>query len=419
MAAENGTEQGGTEPTAREREGVVWHHVLWKGLLGLAIVAVALAAAVYLTGEGHAPAPGDSSAAARAMPVKVRTLEARDVPIVTQFLAQTEPSEMVPIRARVSGFLLERGFEDGDVVEQGQVLFRIDPEPFEVALRRAEAGLEAAEAQLLRAEQQVKRFEELAKVQQAAANELEQAQEARRIAAASVKTQRAQIEQAKLDLEYATVRSPITGVIGARLQDVGSYVGPAADALLATVRKVDPLYVRYSVSEQDLLRWQRMGEEGLISDVSAETLIVEIVLPDGGVFPHRGRIDYVDVAVDPSTGTAVVRALVPNPDRSLRPGQFVHARIKGLSRLNTLVVPQSAVLQTPNGSAVYVVDEAGTAQIRPVNLGDWAEQDWIVESGLNPGERVIIDHLMQVRPGAKVEPSEAVASGTPVDSSAE
>ncbi|MDX9912863.1 MAG: efflux RND transporter periplasmic adaptor subunit [Phycisphaerales bacterium] len=383
----------------------MWQHMVWRGLLGLVFVAVLLAATVYLTRKNHAPEARQADGGAHAIAVKVQVLKPRDIPIVRQYLAQTEASEIVQLRARVSGFLIERGFEDGDTVEQGQVLFRIDPQPFEVALRRAEAGLKAAEAQLVRADQQVLRFQELAELQQAAANELEQAQEAQRIAVALVETQRALIEQARLDLDYATVRSPISGVIGARFQDVGNYVGPGADALLATVRKVDPLYARYSVSERDSLRWQRMTEEGLLNTTNIEDLSVEIVLPDGQEFPHRGHIDYVDVAVDPSTGTTVIRSVVPNPDHALRPGQFVHVRLLGIVRKGALVVPQSAVLQTPNGAAVYVVDDAGKAQMRPVVLDDWADKDWIVSSGLAEGERVIVDHLVQIRPGASVEPS--------------
>lgn len=407
------------ERVPTEHEQRAWHHVVWRGLLGVALVGVLFAIAWYFTREDHAPPARVVASSAHALQVKAMVMTPQDVPIVVQYLAQTEAAETVTLRARVNGFLIERGFEDGDRVEKGQVLFRIDPEPFEVALRRAEAGLKAAQAQLLRAEQQVRRFGDLAELQQAAANELEQAQEAQRIAAASVETQQALIEQAKLDLDYATVRSPISGVIGARQQDIGNYVGPAAEVRLATVRNIDPLYVRYSVSERDLLRWQRMTEQGLVNDIDAEDLVVEIVLPDGRVFPHAGRIDYVDVAVDPSTGTAVVRSRVPNPDYTLRPGQFVHARITGLSRLNAIVVPQTAVLQTPSGAVVYLVDEAGTAQMRPVELGDWAGKDWIVESGLKAGERVIVDHLMQVRPGVPVEASieaEGVLDGPTVES---
>lgn len=394
------------EPTPESpRQARVWTDFLWRGIIGCVIVGVLVAGAFYFTREDHAPAPRASAASAHAIPINVREIQPRDVPIIAEYLAQTEASETVQLRARVNGFLIERGFADGENVEKDQVLFRIEPTPFEVALRREEAGLEAAEAQLVRADQQVKRFTELASKQQAAQNELELAQEAQRIAAASVETQRALIEQAKLDLGYTTIKSPIDGVIGARKQDVGSLVGPNADPVLATVFNVDPLYVRYSVSERDLLRWQRLQEDGLVAEVNLEDLVVEIVLQDDRIFPSTGSIDYIDVTVDPSTGTAVIRASVPNPDHTLRPGQFVHARITGITRLNAIVVPQASVIQTPNGASVYVVDESDTVQTRPVVLGEWTGTDWIVESGLNAGDRIALDHLMQIRPGTKVVPT--------------
>lgn len=382
------------------------YHVVWRGLIAAVLLGVLAWSAYHFTHRDHAPQPGQSAASDRLLSVGVITIAPRDVPMSSQFLAQTEPSETVPIRTRVSGVLVERSFEEGQAVEKGQVLFRIDPKPFQVTLRQAEARLKAAEAQLLRAEQQVRRFQELAQVQQAAANELEQAQEAQRITAAAVETQRALIEQAQLDLDYATIASPISGVIGMRQQDVGSYIGTDTDTLLATVRRVDPIYVRYSVSEQDLLRWQRLTESGLVTNVAVDELTITVILPDGHVFPHTGRIDYVDVAVDPSRGTAVIRATVPNPDRTLRPGQFVHVEISGIHRLGAIAIPQSAVTQTPSGAAVYVIDAEDRAQIRPVTVGDWVGNDWLVESGLNPGDRLIIDHLMQVRPGLPVQPTE-------------
>jgi len=401
-------------PTLTPRQTRAWTDFLWRGVLGCVIVGVLVAGAMYFTRKDHAPAPQTSAASAYAIPISVRVIEPYDAPIVAEYLAQTEASETVQLRARVNGFLVERGFADGDNIEKDQVLFRIETTPFEVALRREEAGLEAALAQLVRADQQVRRFTELASKQQAAQNELELAQEAQRIAAASVETQRALIEQAKLDLGYTTIKSPINGVVGARRQDVGSLVGPNADPVLATVFNVDPLYVRYSVSESDLLRWQRLQEDGMVAEVNLADLVVEIVLQDDRIFPYKGSIDYIDVTVDPSTGTALIRSSVPNPNHTLRPGQFVHARVTGITRLGAIVVPQASVLHTPNGTSVYVVDDADTIQARPVVLGEWTGTDWIVESGLNAGDRVALDHLMQIRPGTKVVPT-IVPANTAVD----
>lgn len=387
---------------AGAKETLLLRHVLWRGLVVSALLGVLGFAAFYLTGGGHEPTPRAAPPPSGPLAVNILTVEPKEVPITTEFLGQTEASQTVPIRARVSGVLIERGFEEGQVVTEGQVLFRIDPEPFEIALRRAEAGLQSAQAVLTRAKRQVRRFEVLSEQQQAAANELEQAQESFGVAAAQVKTQQALIEQAKLDLGYTTITSPITGVIGMRQQDVGSFVGPEAEPLLATVRKVDPLYVRFSVSERDLLRWQRMTEQGIVRDVGVEDLTVTVVLPDGREFPHLGRIDFVDVAVDPSTGTAVIRSSVPNPDRTLLPGQFVQVRISGALRVGAIAVPQSAVLQTPTGAAVYVVDD-GVARLRPVTTGGWSNGEWIIESGLRSGDRVVADHLVQIRPDTPVE----------------
>lgn len=393
-----------------DKETLLLRHVLWRGLIVLVLLGILGFAAFYLTRAGHGPAPRAAPPPSGPLAVNIITVEPKDVPITVEYLGQTEASETVPIRARVNGVLMERGFEEGQLVTEGQVLFRIDPKPFEVALRRAEAGLQSAQAVFTRAQRQVRRFEELAAQQQAAANELEQAQEALGVAAAAVETQRALIEQAKLDLGYTTIAAPITGVIGMRQQDVGSFVGPEAEPLLATMRKVDPLYVRFSVSERDLLRWQRMTEQGMVGDVGVEDLTVTVVLPDGREFPHPGRINFVDVAVDPSTGTAVVRSSVPNPDRALLPGQFVHARIDGASRLGAITVPQSAVLQTPTGASVYVAD-GGVARIRPVTTGAWSNGEWIIESGLRSGDRVVTDHLVQIRPGTPVEA--AASPGAP------
>jgi membrane fusion protein (multidrug efflux system) len=162
------------------------------------------------------------------------------------------------------------------------------------------------------------------------------------------------------------------------------------------------MYVRYSVSEQDLLRWQRQRESGEITSPDVKQLELEVTLGDGRAYPHHGRINFVDVRVDPKTGTAVMRGTVANPENTLLPGQFVHASVLGIERINTIMVPQKAVVQAPSGPTVYVVNEKKVVEQRPVTLGDWVEQGWVVEKGLRTGERVVVDRLTQVRPGAAV-----------------
>ena len=402
MADEVQTHSAPPEPKGRRRQVA---HLIRHGV-PLAVLLVVLAGVyVYWTQADHAPAPAQAAGPQGPMPVNAIVVEPQDVPMETRYLAQTEASQSVEIRARVSGFLLERTFEEGQRVEEGQVLYRIDPEPFEVTLQQANAQLAAAQARLQRAAQQVERFETLATQQSAAAQELEQWQEELQVAAAEVESQKARIAQAELDLGYTTINSPITGLIGESLQDVGSYLSPTGNSHLATVQQVDPIYVRYSVSEQDLLRTQRLTQSGQLTDIPLDQVKVEVILPDGEVYPYTGQISYVDVAIDPSTGTALMRATVPNPDHLLRRGQFVHVRLSGVERLGAILVPLSAVMQSPTGSNVYVIDEKGTVQIRPVTLGEWYGDNWIVESGLEAGDRVIIDHLMQVQPNMPVAPT--------------
>ena len=386
--------------------------LLIQGVIVLALLGLVAGGYYYFTHTSHAPAAGGPGApggtAPPPMPVGVIAVEPRDVPLTTEYLAQTEPSQIVPIRARVNGYLVGRDFEEGQRVTKGQTLFRIDPQPYQVALQQAQAGLAAAQAREQRSQQSADRYQGLAEVQSAAKNELETAQEEQKVAAAEVQTQQALIDTAELNLGYATIDSPIDGVIGQRQQDVGSYInGMAGDATLATVRQVDPMYVRFAVSEQDLLKWQRLEASGAVNMVKVPDLTVKVILGDKRVYAHEGKINYTDVAVDPSTGTAVTRATVPNPDGALLPGQYVNVVIGGVKRVGAIAVPQSAVLQTPGGTSVYVVGKDDKVESRPIVPGEWAGSDWIIESGLKAGDRVVVDHLMQLSqmpPGVKVNP---------------
>lgn len=340
-----------------------------------------------------------------ALPVAVQSVSPQTVPLAPKFLAQTEASQTVEIRARVNGYLLERAFKEGQHVEKGQLLFRIDPAPFETELAMARAQLAGAEARLARAESQVKRFAALLAKGSATTGEAEEWQKEYGTAKADVDLANARIAQAELDLGYTTISSPVAGFIGRAAKDVGSYIQQGAESLLATVQQIDPIYARYSVSEQELLEWQRRRASGEIRVPSIEHLDLEITLSDGRAYPHRGRVNYLDVQVDPSTGTSVVRGVFPNPDRTLLPGQFVHVTVHGIERVDVITVPQKAVQQNPTGSYVYVVTEQNKLENRPVTLGEWVNDRWIVEKGLAPGERVVVNKLTSLRPGMEVVPS--------------
>ncbi len=392
-------------------------HVVRRGVPVIVLAAVAVAVYFYWQQADHRPQLAGRETDEAPVPVEVVTLRSETAPVEMKFLGQTEASLVVEIRARVAGHLIERSFTEGELVEPGQKLFQIDPRPFEVQLAQAEAQLASALARRGRAQQQVNRLTELAANNAVSAEELEEAQTALRVAAADVQVQQAAIDAVKLQLEYASIDSPIRGLIGQALKDIGSYIDAGANSHLATVHQVDPMYVRYFITELDILRFREGVEQGRISAPDRQDVEIEISLSDGSVYPHRGRINFLDVQISPETGTSVVRGSVPNPDGRLIPGQFVYARILGIQRVNVLRVPRHAVMQSPTGARVYVVNEDQQVEARPVTLGPWSEDGlWIVESGLRPGEQVIVNRLLQVRPGMTVAAT-AVPADTPAPES--
>jgi membrane fusion protein (multidrug efflux system) len=394
-----GQNQAGDQARSRP-----WSHLIRRGI-PIAILAIGLFIGYrYWRNSGAVNPSGAGAAGGQQGPMQVQTVVARSqtVPLRPTFLGQTEASQTVQVRARVRGFLLERSFEEGQPVKAGQVLFRIDPRSFEAELNVARARLAGAQARLDRAVTELKRLEELATKQAANQVELEQARMEERVAAAEVQLEESRVKQAQLEVDYTRVESPLDGVVGRALKDVGSYVDETASGLLAVVQQISPIYVRYSISEQELLRWQRLQESGQVTIPNLAELDLEVTLSDGRAYPHKGKINFVDVQVDPSTGTAVVRGTVPNPDGTIRPGQFVHATVLGIERVNTVMVPQRSVLQTPTGPSIYVVNDRNTVESRPVTLGDWFGESWIVEKGIKPGDRVVADRLMMVRPGMSV-----------------
>jgi membrane fusion protein (multidrug efflux system) len=371
------------------------------------IVLLLVIAGLYLfwtfseTGSGGNSAPPPAGP----VPVSTITLAPQDIPYELRFLGQTAASQVVELRARVAGYLDERTFEEGQLVEQGQQLFQIDPRPFQVALAEAQARLAGAQATLARAQEHLGRLQSLQAENAATAEELDVAQADLHVAEAEVSLQEAQIAAAELQIDYASVESPITGLIGRALKDNGSYVDSGPEGLLAVVQQVDPIYVEYAVTEQEILRFQRQVEEQEIQLPDVSDLELEITLADGSVYPHRGHLNFVDVQVDESTGTSLVRGQVPNPDMVLKPGQSVHASVLGITRTGALLVPQSAVMQTPTGSSVYVVGPEGTLEQRPVTMGRFYGDDWVVEAGLAPGDRIVTGSLMRLRPGMTVQPT--------------
>jgi membrane fusion protein (multidrug efflux system) len=395
-------------PPGNRRAENVLPHLITKGIILVVLIVVVIGGVIYWKQANHAPAPNPGAVAPAAIPVDVIVVERRNVPWKLRYLGQTEPSQRVEIRSRVRGYLENRSFVEGQPVKKGDALFQIDPRPFQAELAQSQASLASAHARLDLATTQLARYEELETSGAATTNELQEWQKEKRVAEAEVKLNEARVEQSKLDLAFTSILAPIDGVMGESLKDVGSYIDDGSNGLLAVLRTIDPMYIRYSISEQDMLRWQRLNESGQISVPKVSALDLEITLSDGRVYPHLGRINFVDVQVDPSTGTAVIRGVVDNPDRTLLPGQFVHASLKGVDRLNVLSVPQTAIVQTPAGASVYVVEADNKAVQRHVTLGDWTGNGWLVEDGLKDGEHVIINHLQSLRVDTVVQPTVVV-----------
>ena len=341
------------------------------------------------------------------------TAQARDLPATFEFVGRTESSRHVEIRTRVSGFLDAIRYREGSRVEAGQVLFQIDPKPFQVQLQAAEAEVALQQARLTTARAALARVRPLAEENALSQKELDDAVGEEKAAAAAVESAQARVEAARLDLGYATIRTPVTGQSSYSTKAEGTYIGIGPDSLLTRVAALDPMWVDFSVSEQQWLTYQDRLRAGLLRRPPGDDYQVEIVLADGNVHGETARITFSDASLSPETATFLVRATVANPEGVLLPGQFVRVRMKGAVWADAVSVPQRAVMQGAQGSFVWVVAEDGTAKPSPVVLGPLQGEDWILFGGLKPGDRYVVDGALRVRPGSPLrvtEPSDAAGN---------
>jgi membrane fusion protein, multidrug efflux system len=335
--------------------------------------------------------------------VNVVTAEPQSIPVSWEYVGQTVGSREVEVRARVTGILMSRNFREGDRVKKGQSLFTIDPKPFEAALARAVADVAAAEARYEQAQRNAARMKPLYAEKAVSQKEHDDAVSAEAIGAADVKAAQARLTEAKLNLAYTKVEAPVSGITTRAIPSEGTLVsGP--NVLLTSVVQVDPIWVNFGIADNEQARINKESQSGGLQ--LPRNFEVELRLPDGSVYAHKGKLDFADVRVSTQTGTREARAEVPNPDGALRPGQFVRVVLKGATIPNAVTVPQRAVLEGPQGKFVYVVDEKGTAQARPVQAGQWSGDRWVISSGLQGGERVIVDGVMKIGPGAPVKVAE-------------
>ncbi|HEX6692180.1 MAG TPA: efflux RND transporter periplasmic adaptor subunit [Burkholderiales bacterium] len=353
-------------------------------------------------GKGHG-GPGGGMPAPE---VNAITVEPKTVPVTYEYVGQTAGSREVEVRARVTGILLARNFKEGGRVEKGQSLYTIDPAPFQAVAARAEADVAAAEARLEQATRNAARMKPLYAEKAVSQKEFDDAVSSEAIGAADVKAARARLQEARLNLSYTKVESPAGGVASRSNRSEGSLVsGP--DVLLTTVMQVDPIWVNFGIPDNEAARLQKEVEAGRIT-LPKGGFEVQLRLADGSTHGKSGRLNFSDVRINPATGTREARAELPNPNGgALAPGQFVRVVLKGATIPNAASVPQRAVLESPQGGKfVYVIDDKGTAQPRPVEVGSWSGDTWIITAGLKGGEKVIIDGVMKIGPGAPVKISE-------------
>ena len=384
--------EGGLPMVPEHRPNRPWAMML-SAFAGIAVLALSLTAC---NNEKAAPA-----ASAKPPDVSVMEIVPQDVPVDFEYVARTQSSHLVNIQARVSGFLDRRLYIEGAAVKEGQILFQMDPKPFQVQLTQAEAALSKQKAAFETARQNLARTKPLTEQNALSQKDLDDATGQYHSAAASVEQAKAQVEAARLDLSYTTISSPVTGVSSSALQADGTYISPQ-NSLLTTVAVLSPMWVNFSLSENEMQKFRDQIAQGRLLTPKGKEYEVEIVLVDGSIFPHTGQMTFAEPSYDPQTGTFLVRISVPNPQGLLRPNQYVRARLKGAVRPKAILVPQRAVQQGAKGHFVWTVGADGKAEQRPVAVGEWHGDDWFIFEGLQSGERVAVDGTLTLQPGVAV-----------------
>jgi membrane fusion protein, multidrug efflux system len=342
----------------------------------------------------------------KALPqVAVVSVQPSPRPIIRELPGRIAPMRVAEIRARVAGIVMERLFQQGAEVKADDILYRIDPARFEVELDAAKAALAKAKAVLEHAERHAQRVEKLNKTQVASQAQYDNAMASYRQAQADVAARQADVARAKLDLDYTTVRAPISGRIGGALVTEGALVGQGEATHLATVQQLDPIYADFIQSAGELRQLRRDLESGELKQISPESMKVRLELDDGTLYPYPGRLLFSDATVDRTTGQVTLRGEFPNPKYELLPGMYVRIRIEQGIDVDALAVPQQAVRRNDTGgNEVYVLRADNHAVVQPVRLGHLIDEQWLVLEGLKPGDRVIVEGFQKFATGEAVDP---------------
>ncbi len=387
-----------------------------RGAAGVAAVAVTCFVALLASGckeKVQAPPPPPPT-------VEVTQVVAKDTPITMEYVAQTQSSQQVNIQARVNGFLEKRVYTEGTMVKAGDILFLMDKKPFQVQVDAAAAALSRQKAAMETARLNLERTKPLTAKNALSQKDLDDATGAYESAAAAVEIAKAQLQTAQLNLSYCTIASPVNGITSSALQQDGAYLNQT-NSLLTTVAVLSPMWVNFSLSENEIKTYRDQVEKGQIRPPAGQNYVVEVVQVDGSIFPQTGRITFADPSFNAQTGTFLIRASVNNPKAALRPNQYVRARVKGAIRPNAIVVPQRVVQQGAKGHFVWVISKESKAEARPVLVGDLIGSDWFITEGLKAGERVVVNGGLTLRPDVTVTikvPAAPPQPGQPIPASA-
>lgn len=378
-----------------------------KGCVGGALIAAAAASLAACGSSGN----GASPAAAAPPPVKVVVVRPQQVPLTRSFTGRLSAYRSANVLARVSGVLLKRLYREGAEVKPGQPLFRIDPAPYRAALDGALAALAQAKANAANAHVTAQRDRQLISSHLVSLSQLDTDEAAERSTAAAVKQARASVETARINLGYTDVTSPIAGIAGEQQVTEGALVGQGTPTLLTTVDQIDPIYVNFDEPAAQIEELSALEQSHRITVPSASEARVQLTLPDGTPYGLPGRLDFRAATVDPTTGTAALRGVIPNPDHDLLPGMFVDLTLTVGYASHAFLVPQIALQRDSKGAYVLTVGPDSTVVMKRVRTEGAAGTDWIVSSGLSAGDRVIVSGIQSAHPGAKVAATQEPAPG--------
>lgn len=365
------------------------------------VLASLLAASVGCSKEKEAPPPPLTE-------VKVAPVVQRDVPIYIEVIGQTRGSTEIEVRARVEGYLDSVDFKEGSFVRKGQLLYRIDPRPLQATVAQARGVVAEAEAQLARARQDVVRYEPLVAKNAISRQDYETSVQVQRAAEASLEAAKAGLKRSQIDLSYTRVEAPASGIAGKTEVYPGTLVGRGQSTLLTRISQVETIHVRVSIPEKDYIEYNRRGQERRRAGITTP-LQFEMILADGSVHPEKGNLVFVDRAVDAQTGTILVEVAFPNPGSVIRSGQYARVRVAIDEKKGAILVPQRAVTELQGIYNVAVVKPDDTVELRMVKAAERVGTLWVIDEGLKPGDRIVVEGVQKVRAGIKVKPMPANA----------